>query len=322
MIYIQSARNDTSTNDVLDWLFYFGREDVTRSNDEDFIEKVSIHINEASTFIKAKGEKQNFHDIDRFWYRRGHNRINPWVNIVEVPSGKIPLYLEAELSPVLEHLDSLFGNAKVCINKYDDNKTNKIRNLVLAKAAGLVVPETLVTNDPSELNSFLKRFQKVITKPFTQNSFSFRISNYKVYISSTTAIMTPIVEHPKSEKMLPSLFQQYVEKKYELRIFYLNGDFYAMAIFSQADRLTRLDFRNYNPTSPNRCAPFKLPDCIKAKLHNFMVSAELNCGSIDMICSPDGAYVFLEVNPVGQYQWLERNCNYFISKHVAELLAC
>ncbi len=52
-----------------------------------------------------------------------------------------------------------------------------------------------------------------------------------------------------------------------------------------------------------------------------MVSAELNCGSIDMICSPNGEYVFLEVNPVGQYQWLERNCNYFISKHVAEVLA-
>ncbi len=281
---------------------------MTRSNGEDFIEKVSIHINADSTFLKKKGEKQNINDIGRFWYRRGHNRINPWVNIRDVPSGKIPLYLEAELSPVLEHLDNLFGAAKVCINKYDDNKTSKIRNLLLAKAAGLVVPETLITNDPAELNCFLNRFQKVITKPFTQNSFSFRISNYNVHISSTTAIMTPIVEHQESEKMLPSLFQQYVEKRYELRIFYLNGEFYAMAIFSQADKRTRLDFRNYNHTSPNRCAPFQLPACIEAKLHSFMVSAELNCGSIDMICSPNGEYVFLEVNPVGQYQWLERNC--------------
>ncbi len=44
----------------------------------------------------------------------------------------------------------------------------------------------------------------------------------------------------------PSLIQGYVEKKYELRIFYLNGECFASAIFSQLDEQTKIDFRNYN----------------------------------------------------------------------------
>lgn len=322
MVYIQSIIGDASTNDALDWLFYLSKKRVMRFNDDDFIRKVSIRINgEGAASFQTDRNGIQIKEIDRFWYRRGTTRINPWQGVEDLPSGKIALYLENELSPVVEHLDNLSGLAKVNINRYRDNKTNKISNLLLAGAAGLMVPETLITNDPIELNDFAERFGRVITKPFAQNNFSFRVSGYNVLVSSTTAIAAPLAEPMVNQKMLPSLYQQYIEKKYELRIFYLNGVFYPMAIFSQADEQTKIDFRNYNGRYPNRTAPYRLPVSIEKKLHHFMVSADLNCGSIDMIFTPDGDYVFLEVNPVGQYQWLERACNYPISKRIAEFLA-
>mgnify|MGYP003653909829 CR=1 FL=1 len=49
-----------------------------------------------------------------------------------------------------------------------------------------------------------------------------------------------------------------------------------------------------------------------------MVKMDLNCGSFDIIYTPSGEYYFLEVNPVGQFQWLSYNCNYFIEKLIAE----
>ena len=54
----------------------------------------------------------------------------------------------------------------------------------------------------------------------------------------------------------PSLFQSKIEKKYEIRSFYLKGKFYSMAIFSQNDTQTEIDFRRYNDFVPNRTIPY------------------------------------------------------------------
>ena len=56
-----------------------------------------------------------------------------------------------------------------------------------------------------------------------------------------------------------SCFQQLVEKKYEIRTFYLDGDFYSMVIFSQRREDAKLDFRNYDFNDPDRFLPFNLP---------------------------------------------------------------
>lgn len=64
------------------------------------------------------------------------------------------------------------------------------------------------------------------------------------------------------------MVQEKLEKKYELRIFYLNGKMYPMAIFSQKDNQTQLDFRNYNWEKPNRMEPCKLNVDLKKKYAN------------------------------------------------------
>ena len=71
---------------------------------------------------------------------------------------------------------------------------------------------------------------------------------------------------------LPSMVQEKLEKKYELRIFYLNGKMYPMAIFSQKDNQTQLDFRNYNWEKPNRMEPCKLNVDLKKKNTQINVS--------------------------------------------------
>ena len=46
----------------------------------------------------------------------------------------------------------------------------------------------------------------------------------------------------------------------------------------------------------------------------------LNFGCIDMIYSQNNRYVFLEVNPVGQYDYVSQNCNYSIHEFIAKQL--
>ncbi|MCA6439164.1 MAG: hypothetical protein IM581_04500 [Chitinophagaceae bacterium] len=61
------------------------------------------------------------------------------------------------------------------------------------------------------------------------------------------------------QEFLPSLLQENIEKEFELRIFYMNNRYYAMAIFSQTDAKTVVDFRRYNFAKPNRGVPFVIP---------------------------------------------------------------
>jgi glutathione synthase/RimK-type ligase-like ATP-grasp enzyme len=91
-----------------------------------------------------------------------------------------------------------------------------------------------------------------------------------------------------------------------------------MAIFSQLDSLTELDYRNYNLEKPNRTVPFSLPENIELKLELLMKGLKLDTGSIDLILNREGDYVFLEVNPTGQFGWLSKSCNYYIEREIAK----
>ena len=103
----------------------------------------------------------------------------------------------------------------------------------------------------------------------------------------------------QTEHFYPSLFQNLIEKKFEIRTFFLLDRFYSMAIFSQQKESTSIDFRNYDVKNPNRYVPFSIPKSIESKLKLFMKKLDLKTGSIDLIVTPNDEYVFLEVNPVG-----------------------
>ena len=81
----------------------------------------------------------------------------------------------------------------------------------------------------------------------------------------------------------PSFCQAYIEKKIELRIFFLGNQFFSAAIFSQSNPKTKIDFRNYDDENPNRIIPFNLPKDVSKKLLKMINSLKLTSGSIDMI---------------------------------------
>lgn len=108
----------------------------------------------------------------------------------------------------------------------------------------------------------------------------------------------------------PSLLQEYIDKDYEVRSFYLKGAIYSMAILSQANSNTAIDFRKYDVVRPNRYVPYKLPDVLEKKMKTIMDLLKLVCGSFDIVKSTGGSYYFLEINPYGEFELLSRSCNY------------
>src|SRR5690606_10463706 len=115
----------------------------------------------------------------------------------------------------------------------------------------------------------------------------------------------------------PSLVMEMIEKKYEIRTFYLNGVFYSMAIFSQSQDQTKVDFRKY---ATNRTTPYKLPNTIEKQLQKVFEEFNLNTGSADIILDKNNKYIFLEINSVGQFDMTSRPCNYNLHRKVANYL--
>jgi glutathione synthase/RimK-type ligase-like ATP-grasp enzyme len=193
----------------------------------------------------------------------------------------------------------------------------------IAKNVGFQIPETNVINQKKNLNILLKNNKKFITKVLSNSiNFTFRKTQTTNKYVSYTELIKLDISSKLNQNFVPSLIQVKIEKKHEIRVFIFENMIWPMCIISQNNKKTRLDFRNYDLETPNRCVPYKLPKEINKKILQFMKRVSLNTGSIDLIVTKNNEYVFLEVNPDGQFDNVSFNCNYYIEKQIAELLCC
>lgn len=316
MILIKSNANDFSTTEVLKWLYYFNKKFV-RFNNNSIVN--NIIISNDDIVITAKNNTIKLSEINKYWYRRGGWKFKK--NNNKIDSQVIRNYLrffngEAKTDTVNYIERYLF---KKSLNSYITSENiNKLAVLRDCRKIGIQIPETLATNCKKELKKFIAQHPEVITKAV--NNLDPNI--YKDYfIDVTTKIVNTKNLKKLPEKFNISLFQNLIEKEFEIRTFFLVDTFYSMAIFSQNDEKTKVDFRNYNLEKPNRTVPYRLPNAIEIKLRKLLKKHRLNSGSIDMIYSKSGEYIFLEINPVGQYGMVSIPCNYYLDLEIANYLS-
>lgn len=320
MIVIHSQRDEATTDDVLDWLYYFGVEQVVRINGNNPVNTKTLRINNHRQNSNLSDDAEHSL-INAYWYRRGH-LVCTLPDQIKPGYPGFAAYLEKEYDQFIKAISQVYHQYRN-INSYEDTGTNKLANLATAAGLGLLIPDTLVTADVKEIKAFAALYPRIITKAIAHNRIAATIdSDTYINIAVDTAIFDQdMIDALSAEQhFLPAVFQQYLEKKYELRIFYFHGRLYSMAIFSQLNEATRIDFRKHDRETPNRCVPYQLPDDLENKLGSFMQRIVMNSGSIDMVVTPSDDYVFLEVNPVGQLQWLSANCNYPVEREIAKFL--
>lgn len=323
-ILILSDEDDYSTEIVLRWIEYFGNE-YLRLNGNDELNFLSLCIDNESenneVLFTYNGKTYNLNEFSSYWYRRG--RLNFKYKFYKFENKKFEQSVNNSLENEYTYLNNFIYNFfekrnRKSIGSIFENQTNKLTNLLEALEIGLKVPKSKVITQKKELIEFMGNDEYVLTKPIYQRGFE-----YKDDFVTTNGLSTLIMKDSISafeDTFSPTLVQKYIDKLYELRIFYLEGKCYSSAIFSQLDTQTKIDFRNYNWNKPNRTPPYKLPNDIENKIVTFMHKIKMNSGSIDMIVTPKMDFVFLEVNPVGQFFQVTTPCNYYLEKIIAEYL--
>jgi glutathione synthase/RimK-type ligase-like ATP-grasp enzyme len=188
----------------------------------------------------------------------------------------------------------------------DAAAAHKPWQLKLAREVGLAIPETLITNDPEEARAFWALHPgKVIYKPFLQTYHAWR---------ETRLLKPGEVALAEAVQLTPVLFQRYVPAVCDLRVTAI-GD----RLFPAAARAEQyeVDIR-FNVDA--KYQPHALPQEVEEKLLTLMGRLGLEYGAIDLRLTPQGEYVFLEVNPAGQFLYVERATAQPIAQALAEHL--
>lgn len=327
MIVIFSDKDDFSTTKVMEYLRYWG-EEVLRVNREDTINasyNIIIGNETASEFsIQINNKLLRLENIKSIWFRRGgfyfkKVKKEDIIKDKEKLYDQMNAYFSAEQTTLNRYIYETLQSSKIRIlgNPFVFNAP-KLSILKIARSCGLRIPETLIASEKAIVQSFLKKRGAIITKAI-QDNFT-PLTSTQGYGS-----LTEEIEATDFEKLpnifFPSLFQEKLEKKYEIRIFFIDGEFFSIAIFSQENVKTSIDFRNYDYEKPNRKTIIDLPAKVKNPLRKVLKKMDLNTASIDMIYTKDDHYVFLEINPVGQYDMVGRLMNFNLDKKIAKWLA-
>lgn len=218
-------------------------------------------------------------------------------------------FVSQESMHVLNSLWRLLRRA-FWVNHYisDLNARFKPYQLEVAQQFGFSIPRTLITNRPDDVLPFVQGCSgQVIYKSFSNHG---RIEDGRGFGIFTSCIdRDRLIEHLEQVKFAPCTFQEYVPKRIELRITVFGKKVFAAEIDSQSQEFSRIDWRR-TPLQGQNCyavpqRPFVLPLEFEQQILSFMEHLGLVFGCLDFIVTPQGEFVFLEINPNGQWYWIE-----------------
>lgn len=206
------------------------------------------------------------------------------------------------------------------INNPDENRRHqrKFPQLRLAQSLGLRVPRSIITNDPQEAEAFFASCPDgVICKPMLMGSHYIDGAHHVAY----TRRVPPgeFAALKASISLCPTYLQEAIEKDHELRVTIIGDRLFNCRIDSQGVEGAEQDWRAVDTIKlPHRIEPLK-PE-VDTALRAYLRQCGLRFGAFDLIVTPQGEHVFLELNPNGQWYWVELATQAPMAEAMADLL--
>lgn len=312
---------------------------------------VVLRGREHAARLRVAGATYAFDDFRAFWYRRPGA---PSVQLQDA-SPSMQRYIDKEARKFLASLQYLSPSSRWVpgLPRAVELAELKTGQLILASRLGFETPHTVMGNDPGLIaTELLPRHERLLVKCFFSGYFQeenlsfvqklrkriydFRnrkflkahaddpeILNLYEFRSAIVLHNDGLSRHEAEQRLddvysCPIIFQEYVKKALELRITVVGDRVFSCAIYSQDIHATRDDWRKYAEAC--RHERHALPTDIERRCIELTRELGLNFGCIDMILTPEGRYVFLEINPGGAWLWVQMLTGMPIADAIADLL--
>lgn len=308
-VLIFSEPTDVHAQSVMRELARMGETDVHLIDFRNMPQRMSVNMaisnGHGSGFelVLPDGKPVRMESVTACWWRRPQ--------AFALPQGMAPHahhFALAELSTAFQGMwqcsDALWVNDVV----KDAAAAHKPWQLDMARRIGLSIPDTLITTDPENVRAFWEaRGGEVIYKPFLQTFHSWR---------ETRRLKEEELALLDSLRLAPVIFQSLVPGAADLRVTVIGDELLPAAV-----DIRKMEYKLDVRLNQQAYERHDLPADVSAKLLELMRAIGLHYGAIDLRLTPDGDYVFFEVNPAGQFLFVEHACGLPISQVLAGHLA-
>ncbi|MGI0480680.1 MvdC/MvdD family ATP grasp protein [Geminocystis sp. CENA526] len=323
MILIFTEKKDTHVNKVGE---YFNKANISwfRINTEDFCDNISLTIEPTKnkSLLKIKDSNLVFplESIKAVWYRKPAPVDVSHFNLDQANLD----YIQGEFNQVIDGIYALL-HERLWINNPLTSRLahRKPLQLKIANELGFITPKTLITNEPEKALEFAESINwdlaiKSLGAICVNSSSDEENAELNYGLFTRRVNKEELLTLQNNIAYMPTVFQEYIEKDYELRITVVGEQIFACRIESQKESLSSEDMRfNISNLSHKIC---DLPSEINEKLLAYLKTYNLNFGCFDLAVNKNGEYIFFECNPNGQWLWIEKLTDAPISKAVANLL--
>lgn len=286
-----------------------------RVNTEDLIaEKATITLPDLQILVSKQGKTFNLSkEIKVIWNRR------PGKPYDDIPKNKRPSlavqkFVNNQWYSWLEALQLLPGIIWINHPQNNDFMESKPRQLWLASKLGFNIPKTIITNDASDISEKFKEYGNVIAKALYSPLIEEEGQDYFIF---TNLINETELIDVDSFKICPTIIQQPIIPKIDYRVTVIGSNIFPVKIISASKDTVDIDWRTQKENITFELS--EIPSQIEYLCLSYVKEAGLLFGAIDLI-EQDGKFIFIEINPNGEWGWLQKPNNIPIAETLCNLM--
>ena len=291
-----------------------------RLNTEDYGKVFQVNMSliggDASYEIEFSGGRlMTETDIGAVYFRQP---VSPDVSADVVESDRI--FARREANELLRSLWRLIDHGKWLNHpKSLWLASNKVEQLTVAQMLGFNIPATCVSASEPTVRRFIETCEgRVICKAVKHG---FLRQGRTVQVATTQRIGPEFLNRLRDYAPVPTIFQEEIAKAFDVRVTVVGDRVFATAIHSQEHPETAVDWRLWDMHDFDlRHEAIRLPSRLEVLCRRITRRFNLRYAAIDLIKTDQGEYIFLELNPNGQWAWIEQKAGHPIRDALIDCL--
>ncbi|WP_172370559.1 hypothetical protein [Sporosarcina jiandibaonis] len=254
----------------------------------------------------------DFNEISKVWWRI---KPNPYLGD-DINQKATRDFISTEWRSLLNSLFHFTPNCHWINSPFHQHQINyKSYQLSIAQKIGFLIPQTVISNDVEKIISHFKRHNSLIYKQVGWTMFP----NGDIIFTNEVSNKDLEIHHEKIP-VAPGIFQELLDKEYELRVTVVGDIINSVKINSQQSENTLLDWRHDQLSEMYE--PYTIDLTLEKMLFEFNSLSGISYGAYDIVKTKSGQYIFLECNPSGQWLWIEEKVkSYKVTDALVEILS-